>query len=378
MLRSNASNMHVVRQPHQILIRRAHALRTLGEFDASKSSEFAMSTSSDIATDGAAPAAIGIDIGGTKVLGVAINAAGDVVGEHRVPSAVREGGVEGAIRDVYEYLAYHERVSEVEAVGVGIAGLVDFEGRMRFGPNLPDVLALPVRASMEAATGLPVSVDNDANAAGYGELVLGAAQGARNALMVTLGTGIGGAIIINGDVFRGANGFAGEIGHFTVDRNGPLCACGELGHWEAIASGNALGVMGAIAVDAREAPEIGALARADGGVVTGHHVAQAARDGSVGALAIIDEFADNVALGLAGLANIFDPELIVIAGGLVELGELLFAPLRLAFAQHLEGLAHRPQIRLVPAQLGERAGAIGAAALARSERARQRSSGRVS
>lgn len=358
-----------------IPIRRAPVLRTLGESVVSKSPELGMPTTSESVPDGAAPAAIGIDIGGTKVLGVAINGVGDVIAEHRVPSAVREGGVEDAIRDVYEYLARHDSVSEVEAIGVGIAGLVDFEGRMRFGPNLPDVLALPVRASMEAATGLPVSVDNDANVAGYGELVLGAARGARTALMVTLGTGIGGAIIINGELFRGANGFAAEIGHFTVDRDGPLCACGELGHWEAIASGSALGAMGAEAVDALEAPEIGALARADGGAVTGHHVALAARDGSARALAILDEFADNVALGLAGLANIFDPELIVIAGGLVELGELLFAPLRASFAAHLEGLAHRPEIRLVPAQLGERAGAIGAAALARSERARQRTAG---
>ena len=311
-------------------------------------------------------AAIGIDIGGTKVLGIALNREGVVVGEHRAPSAVRDGGVETAIAEVYAHLAHHATVDRVDAVGVGIAGLVDSEGRMRFGPNLPDVLALPVRATMEAATGMAVTVDNDANTAGYGELVMGAARGARNALIVTLGTGIGGAIIINGEIFRGANGFAGEIGHFTVNRSGPMCACGEPGHWEAIASGNALGEMGSAAVAAGRAPAIEQIANADGAGVSGHHVASAARQGDPTAIALIDDFANNVALGLAGLANIFDPELIVIAGGLVEMGELLFAPMRAAFAVHLEGLAYRPTIGLLPAQLGERAGAVGAAAMARA------------
>ncbi len=304
---------------------------------------------------------IGIDIGGTKVLGIAIDANGEIVGQHRVPSEVATGGVEAAITTVFERLL--NEVGVADAVGVGIAGLVDFEGRMRFGPNLADVLELSVRDQMEAATGLPVTVDNDANAAGYGELLFGALEGCRHALMVTLGTGIGGAIIVNGEVFRGANGFAAEIGHFTVRADGPLCACGERGHWEAIACGNALGRMGADAVADGDGAAIAAVAA--GAPVTGHHVADAARLGDREALAIIDEFADNVALGLAGLANIFDPEAIAIAGGLVEMGDLLLEPVRAAFARHLEGLAHRPHIRIMPAALGERAGAMGAAAQAR-------------
>ena len=308
---------------------------------------------------------IGLDVGGTKVLGIALDERGKIVAEHRVPSAVRDGGVEAAISTVYEHLANGPSIGRVDGVGVGIAGLVDADGHMRFGPNLPDVLALPVREQMEAFSGVPVVVDNDANCAGYGELLFGSAIGVQNALMVTLGTGIGGAIIINGELFRGTNGFAAEFGHFTVDRDGPMCACGELGHWEAIASGNALGALGQAAAERGDASEIAEIARADGQAITGHHVVRAARDGDLIASAIVAEFADNVALGLAGLANIFDPELIVIAGGLVEVGRLLFEPLEAAFAQHLEGLAHRPNIHVVPARLGERAGAIGAAAMAR-------------
>ena len=179
---------------------------------------------------------------------------------------------------------------------------------------------------------------------------------------MTLGTGIGGAIVANGELYRGAHGFAAEIGHFTLDRSGPMCACGERGHWEAMASGSALGRMGAELVAAGGGAAIAELAR--GAPVTGLHVGAAARAGDPEARALLDAFADNVALGLAALANILDPELIVIGGGLVGLGQLLFAPLDGAFHRHLEGTAHRPDIRLVPAALGERAGAIGAAAQA--------------
>lgn len=306
----------------------------------------------------------GIDIGGTKVLGVAVDAASEVVAETRTASNVAAGGVEAAIAFVLGDLT--RQCGPAAAIGVGIAGLVDGEGSMRFGPNLPDVLALPVRQQMEAATGVPVCVDNDANCAGYGELKMGALRGARNALLVTLGTGIGGAIIVHGDIYRGANGFAAEIGHFTVRQEGPVCACGEVGHWEAIACGNALGRMGSEAISVGQG---GAITAANSSEVTGQDVAAAAAAGDPFAIAVIAAFADNVALGLAGLANILDPEVIVIAGGLVEMGPLLFDPVNLAFTRHLEGLAHRPHIPVRPAILGERAGAIGAALQASQLRA---------
>ncbi len=306
---------------------------------------------------------IGIDVGGTKVLGVALDAGGPtVLDEHRVPSGLGADGVLLAIETVYGELA--ARVPGAAAVGVGIAGLVDFAGDMRYGPNLPAVAVLPVRTHMETFTGLPVYVDNDANAAGVGEARFGAARGARDALLVTLGTGIGGAIIAGGEIYRGANGFAAEIGHFTLDRSGPMCACGERGHWEAMASGTALGRMGGELVAAGRGAAITAVAC--GETVTGVHVATAARGGDADALQLLHTFADNVALGLAALSNILDPDLIVIGGGLVELGALLFAPLGAAFAVHLEGAKYRNAIRIAPAALGERAGAIGAAVQARA------------
>jgi glucokinase len=188
----------------------------------------------------------------------------------------------------------------------------------------------------------------------------------RHALLVTLGTGIGGGLLLDGELYRGAHGFGGEIGHFTVERDGPLCACGELGHWEAIASGSALGRMARELVERGGGAMIRDAAGGDVDEIAGEHVEKAARAGDGDARALLDEYADNVALGLAGLANVLDPEVIVIGGGLVELGPLLFDPLRVAFVQHIEGGEHRPHTPIVPAELGERAGAVGAAVLARA------------
>lgn len=296
---------------------------------------------------------IGLDVGGTKILGVARADDGSVLAEHRAASHYDRDAVLDGMRDVFAVLAAEVGAA---ALGIGIAGLVTPEGRLRYGPNLPGVEEVDVQAEMATRVNVPVVVDNDANVAGYAEVVQGAARGTRHALVVTLGTGIGGALIVDGVILRGANGFAGEIGHWTIDRDGPMCACGEAGHWEAIASGSALGRM------ARDAVASGRLVLA--GPIDGHAVGHAAAAGDPAAVALLGEYADNVALGLAGLATILDPQIVVIAGGVVELGELLFAPLRTAFVAHLEGDTHRPPIHLVPALLGERAGAIGAAALA--------------
>ena len=308
---------------------------------------------------------IGLDIGGTKILGVAVDGTGSVVAERRRNSPE---GFARVLEVAAEMIAEIGRAAGVmiAGVGVGIAGLVDNDGALRYGPNIPDVVRAPVRAALLSRTGLPVVVDNDANVAAWGEVVLGAAAGVGNVLMVTLGTGIGGGMVLDGRVYRGANGFSGEIGHFTVERDGPMCACGERGHWEAIASGRALGRMAQEEVAAGRGAAMLAVARGDASLVDGHTVAAAAVGGDADALVLLRRYADNIALGLAGLANILDPERIVIAGGLVAMGGLLFEPLCEAFARHVEGVAYRPVIPIVPAALGERAGAIGAALLARS------------
>ncbi len=304
---------------------------------------------------------VGLDIGGTKVLGVLLDPDGNVLSEERRLSP--HAGVDALVETAAGIVG--ALTSAPVPVGVGAAGLVTHDGHVLYSPNLPTVRKAPLREALSAATPHPFVVDNDANVATRGEVAYGAAKGMQHVLLVTLGTGIGGGLLLGGEIYRGANGFGAEIGHMTVERDGPMCACGERGHWEAIASGTALGRM------ARELVGKGGGARildAAGGsvhAITGFHVEEAAREGDNDATTVLAQYADNVALGLAALANVLDPEMIVIAGGLVELGSLLFEPLQASFMRHVEGAAYRPNIPIVPAELGERAGAVGAAVLAR-------------
>jgi glucokinase len=306
--------------------------------------------------------AVGVDIGGTKVLGALVDETGTVLSEHRVPSPDPWPEMRDAIVGVIEVL--REGEPGVRAVGVGAAGMIDLDGVIHYAPNVPGFRRVPVRAAVAEATGLPTIVDNDANVAAYGEIKVGVAQGLRDALVITLGTGIGGGVIVEGRVLRGANGFAAEIGHFQIDPDGPMCACGERGHWEAMASGNALGRMAREAAAAGRLPSILELAGGQIEVIDGHHVSDAARAGEPDALALVDQYSYNVAIGLVGLANIFDPALIAISGGLVRDGELFLGPMRAHFRGHIEGAAYRPAPEIVPAEMGERAGVIGAALLA--------------
>jgi len=306
-------------------------------------------------------ATIGLDIGGTKVLGVLLADDGTVLREERLASP--HTGLDALVATG---AAIVSRLDAPDApIGVGAAGLVDKDGTLRYAPNLPNVRGAPLRDALAHATGHAVVVDNDAAVATLGEVTYGAAVGRRDVLLVTLGTGIGGGFLFDGRMYRGAHNFGAEIGHFTVDPAGPLCACGERGHWESIASGSALGRMARELVAKGGGSALVAAAGGDPGAVTGNDVGTAAAQGDADARSLLVQYAENVALGLAGLANILDPECIVIAGGLVELGPLLFGPLQEAFGRHIEGADYRPTVAIVPAQLGERAGAIGAAVLAR-------------
>jgi glucokinase len=320
-----------------------------------------MSSSAPATTPTATTPTVGLDIGGTKVLGVLLDADGDVLREERRLSP--HAGVDALVATASAIVA--ELALPESPVGVGAAGLVNHAGEVLYSPNLPTVREAPLREALAAATHHRLVVDNDANVAARGEIAYGAARGLQHALLVTLGTGIGGGMLINGELYRGAHGFGAEIGHITVERGGPLCACGELGHWEALASGSALGRMARELVATGRGSRIRDEAGGDSAAITGVHVESAARAGDADARDLIAAYADNVALGLAALANVLDPEVIVIAGGMVEMGALLFEPLDVAFIQHVEGGRYRPKIPIVPAELGERAGAVGAAVLAR-------------
>jgi glucokinase len=251
-------------------------------------------------------------------------------------------------------------------VGIGAPGMLDREGRLRFSPNLPQAHGVDWGELMAGRlSGRRIVIENDANFAVLAEHRLGAARGYQHVVMVTLGTGIGGGVIAHGKVQVGAHGFAGEIGHMVVDPAGPPCPCGRRGCWERFASGGGLGLM------AREAALAGTLsgvvARAGGDPegVRGEDVTAAALAGDPGATRVIEQVGWWVGFGLANLACVLDPECFVLGGGLVGAGELLLDSTRRAFAELVEGGLARPATNIVPATLGARAGAVGAALGAR-------------
>jgi glucokinase len=321
---------------------------------------------------------LGIDVGGTKVLGVALDADDRVVAEVKVPAPAAHGrdavtdGDPGALVEVLAsvvgLLRAEAPAGREPAVGVGVPGLVDDHGVLRFAPNLPVGTGVDVGARLAAALGgARVLVDNDATCAALAEWTSGAARGLTDAVTVTLGTGIGGGVVAGGRVLRGANGFAAEIGHMVVDPGGPPCPCGKRGCWERYASGSGLGRLAREAAHAGRLGAALALAGGDPEDVRGEHVTTTAADGDEGALAVLADFGWWLALGLANLAAALDPAAFVLGGGLAEHLGLVLGPARDAFDLLLVDRAYRPAIDIRLAELGERAGAVGAAMAAREE-----------
>ena len=282
---------------------------------------------------------IGIDVGGTKCLGVAVDDSGKVVQQFRLPTPHADKLCDTLLQIVTQ-------LGDATSLGIGVPGLISPEGVIRASPNLVGVNELALRQMLEDRLGKPVLVENDATCAALGEWKVGAAQGATDAWVITLGTGIGGGFISGSVLQRGAHGFAGEVGHMVVDPDGPLCPCGRTGCWERFASGNGLSV----------------LANGE----KGEDVLLRAKDGAADALGIVDTFARWVALGLVNLTNMTDPEVIVIGGGVIVSADVVMPRISHWFGKLLYSPQHRAHPRLVAAQLGEQAGAIGAAMLATS------------
>lgn len=321
---------------------------------------------------------VGLDVGGTKVLGVALDDSGEVLAEAKASTPVRHGP-DGPVVARDELLdSMSSVVSELESragehgaprgtsVGVGVPGLVDGSGVLRFSPNLPIGGELDVAGELKKRLGdWLVVVDNDATCALIGERWCGAATGATDAVMVTLGTGIGGGIVAGGRVLRGINGFAGEIGHMVVDPSGPVCPCGRRGCWERYASGSGLGRLAREAAHAGRLKKVVGLVGGDPEAVRAEHVTEAASNGDEEARAVLEELGWWLALGLANLTNILDTGIFVLGGGLTEVIRLVLDSVHSSFAAMMEERHQRPEVPVVLARLGERAGAIGAALAAR-------------
>jgi glucokinase len=334
--------------------------------------------SSDAGPHDGAGVTYGIDIGGTKVLGVAVGPELSVVAEVRVPTPTGTREIVGShvadavarvvteLDAVFADGAGLDEVAAPAAVGVGAPGMVDRQGRLCFAPNLPQAQGVDWTELIgDRLPGRAVLIENDANFAVLAEHRLGAARGHRHVVMVTLGTGIGGGLVIDDRVQVGSAGFAGEIGHMVVDPDGPPCPCGRRGCWERFASGAGLGVRAREAALAGRLGEVVRLAGGDPESVRGEDVSAAAASGDPGARRVIEEVGWWIGFGLANLASVLDPDCFVLGGGVVQAGTLLIGAARDAFSELVEGGDRRPPVAIEPATFGDRSGAVGAALAAR-------------
>jgi glucokinase len=309
---------------------------------------------------------IGVDVGGTKVNAGVVDEKGQVLARTRrpTPGGTSPSAVEETIAAVVTDLRVEH---EVEAVGIGAAGFVSADrARVHFAPNLA-WRDEPLRDEVSRRIGLPVVVENDANAAAWAEYRFGAGQGESHLVVVTVGTGIGGGIVLDGELYRGRHGIGAEFGHMTVVRGGRRCGCGQHGCWEQYVSGRAL------LHEAREIADVqpgyGArlLELGDGEPegIEAREVTQAAEEGDPAALACFEEIGTWLGQGLADLASVLDPSAFVVGGGVADAGELLLAPARRAYEAALPGGRHRPPAEIRLASFGNDAGMVGAADLAR-------------
>lgn len=309
---------------------------------------------------------IGIDVGGTKIAAGVVDDEGRVLETIRKDSPAKERqAIIDTIVSVTEELK--GAFPETATVGIGAAGFIDSDrNTIAHGTNL-DWTGLKLADIVSEKVGLPVVVENDANAFGWAEARFGAARGKQNALIVAIGTGLGGAIVVNGQLLRGAAGFGGEIGHINVVPNGRPCGCGQYGCLERYSAGTALGVNGWELAQYRPAyaARIIELSGGNPDHISGKAVTAAAREGDPAALQCYASLTHWLGVGLADMCAILDPEAIVIAGGLAEAGDILLEPTKKAFTEALTAGPHRPVIPIVLAEGGQQAGLVGAADLAR-------------
>jgi glucokinase len=306
---------------------------------------------------------LGVDVGGTKIAAGPVDRAGNQLAPPLFsPSQTTDtesflAGLEASLRQAMtRFDSFAPR-----AVGLACAGTIDMaRGVVVTSPNLP-LTEVPVAPILQAALGVPVVLDNDGNAAVLGEAVAGAATGLRNVVMLALGTGVGGGLFLDGRVYRGASGGAGELGHIIVQMGGMPCRCGSSGCLEMYASGPALArYADSQAGDKDRDPHGVILSLRERGELNGEAVAELARRGHPGAVEAVRQLSECLGAGLVSIANTFDPDMIVVGGGVSELGELLLQPAR-AYMRKVAMPPGRDRIQVVSAKLGNNAGLVGAA-----------------
>jgi glucokinase len=308
--------------------------------------------------------AIGIDIGGTKIAGALVDSQGAIVLEERVPSPAGdpEAMVDAVVGLIQRLSANHE----VIGAGVAAAGFIDADqSTIIYAPNI-SWRNEPFKAKLEAKLDIPVIIENDANAAGWAEYRYGAGRGYKHMVMLTIGTGVGGAVIADSHMLRGGFGIAGELGHIRVVPDGLLCGCGQHGCLESYASGSAL-LRSAKALAASSDPAGQRLREieAEAGQLTGLEVYKAILENDEGALSVLRELGAWLGQAIGSLVAVLDPEVVVIGGGVSAAGDLLLDPIREAYLAHLPAKGYRPELKIIAAEFVNDAGVVGAADLVR-------------
>jgi len=310
--------------------------------------------------------AIGVDVGGTRIAAGLVERKGRIVKDakrltpHSGPFAVVD-----TIIDLIEEVSVGIQQAETSGIGIGLPAQIDFlKQSVEFCTNLP-LAGVDVRSLVMSRTKHEVTIDNDGNLAAYGEARFGAAKGARDFLMITLGTGVGGGLFVNGEPYRGSRGMGGEIGHVVIDLNGPPCPCGGTGHLESFLGRPAIAAKGAEAAKEYKGSAILQAAGGDASAITAEAVIIAAGKGDEVARNILLEAGEILGRGLVGFVNVLNPKLIVVGGGVGESAPFVME--RAAEVMQSEALAGRRDVKIVHAVLGNDAGILGAASLAFDE-----------
>jgi glucokinase len=318
---------------------------------------------------------VALDIGGTKFIAAVVGGEGQIVSRAYRQTLAHEGPKRviarlcSAIGEVID--ASGIRRSSFGGIGIAAAGLVDTaRGLVTESPNLPSWNNVPLKDRLSSEFGMNSYIINDASAAALGEHAMGAGVGLSNLVFITVSTGIGGGIIIQGKLYEGTNGCAGEIGHMLIQTDGPVCSCGRRGCLEALASGTAIARMARERLAGGEKSILPAVAGRGKADLTAEMVWLAAKKGDSLACDIIDVAADYLGIGLGNLVNIFNPEMVVVGGGVSQMGEMILTPARRSMKRHAFRLPSRT-VRVVRAKLRVDAGLLGAAVYARSEEGRQ-------
>lgn len=311
---------------------------------------------------------LAVDLGGTKIIVALISNRGEILASESCPTLADEGpgSVIKRIFAAIDHLLTLKNISssQLNSISIAAAGGIDMEkGIITISPNLPGWTNISLRSIVEKKYKTNVFLLNDANAAALGEHRFGAGKGANNLIYITVSTGIGGGIIIDGRLYSGASGGAGEVGHMTIDANGPVCNCGNIGCWETLASGTALAKEVIRRINAGEKSLLTEMVEGKIENITAKEVSLAAQNGDRLASEVVARVVNYLGTGMVNLVNILNPEIIIVGGGMSKMGGLLFDPLRQIVRERAFKLSAQA-VRIVPAQLGDDAGVIGAAVFA--------------